>query len=218
MTYGQDATFTTPAPPAPAAPDAVQHPAAPVVPPTAGEHVKPVIAKTLVADDVKGIVKLKVPGSQQWAAVTDDQSIPMGAVLDTSNGRLTFETALLGGVTQTAQVWGGRLYMRQNQHGMVDLYLAGPALSCARAAGMASMAKATKGGKKKLIWVKDSHGRFRSHGKNSVATVRGTQWLTHETCAGTLTRVKQGKVAVRDVHTHKTVLVRAGHGYLAKRG
>ena len=71
--------------------------------------------------------------------------------------------------------------------------------------------------KKKLVWIKDNHGRFRSHGKNSVATVRGTLWLTKETCRGTMTRVKQGKVAVRDLHRKRTVLVRAGHSYLAKR-
>jgi len=66
------------------------------------------------------------------------------------------------------------------------------------------------------LWAKDRHGRFSTRGRNSVAIVRGTRWLTKETCAGTLTRVAEGAVAVRDTRRHKTVLVRAGHSYLAR--
>ena len=46
--------------------------------------------------------------------------------------------------------------------------------------------------------------------------MRGTRWLTKDTCAGTLTRVTQGAVDVRDKHTRRTVTVRAGHAYLAR--
>jgi hypothetical protein len=36
-------------------------------------------------------------------------------------------------------------------------------------------------------------------------------------CDGTLTRVTSGAVSVRDFRRHRTVLVRAGHSYLARR-
>jgi ferric-dicitrate binding protein FerR (iron transport regulator) len=72
--------------------------------------------------------------------------------------------------------------------------------------------KASGGG----LWAEDSHGRFRSRGRNSVATVRGTRWLTRETCAGTQTRVEEGAVVVRDLRRDRTVTVRAGHSYLAR--
>ncbi len=65
------------------------------------------------------------------------------------------------------------------------------------------------------LWAHDNHGRFSSRGHNSVATVRGTWWGTTETCAGTLTTVRQGLVSVRPRHG-RTVLVRAGHRYLAR--
>ena len=68
----------------------------------------------------------------------------------------------------------------------------------------------------RTLWGKDSKGKYRTHGRNSVATVRGTQWMTRETCAGTLTRVTEGAVAVRDVARKKTVLVRKGGSYLAR--
>ena len=34
-----------------------------------------------------------------------------------------------------------------------------------------------------------AHGKFRTSGKYSAATVRGTKWLVQDSCAGTLTRV-----------------------------
>ena len=69
---------------------------------------------------------------------------------------------------------------------------------------------------RRTLWAKDRKGKYRTHGRNSVATVRGTKWMTRETCAGTLTRVTEGAVVVRDVARKKTVLVRKGGVYLAR--
>jgi len=66
------------------------------------------------------------------------------------------------------------------------------------------------------LWGQDKGGRFRTHGRNSVATVRGTRWVTTDTCAGTRTTVTEGAVAVRDLRRRKTVVVRAGRSYLAR--
>ena len=63
----------------------------------------------------------------------------------------------------------------------------------------------------------DNHGQYTTQGLNSVATVRGTDWETVDSCRGTLTFVKRGVVAVRDVRRHRTFLVTAGHRYLARR-
>ena len=57
-------------------------------------------------------------------------------------------------------------------------------------------------------------GKFRTTGKYSSATVRGTIWLTQDECDGTLTKVTRGVVAVRDFKRKKTVTVKAGHSYL----
>ncbi|HEX6619545.1 MAG TPA: hypothetical protein VF024_07795, partial [Solirubrobacteraceae bacterium] len=58
-------------------------------------------------------------------------------------------------------------------------------------------------------------GRFRTDGKYSSATVRGTIWLVEDRCEGTLTKVRRGTVAVRDFTRRRTVAVKAGHSYLA---
>ena len=62
----------------------------------------------------------------------------------------------------------------------------------------------------------DGKGKFRTEGKYAAATVRGTKWLVEDTCAGTLTKVTQGTVSVRDKVRHKTFTVRKGKSYLAK--
>ena len=67
------------------------------------------------------------------------------------------------------------------------------------------------------LWARDRGGRFRTYGNNSVATARGTAWVTQDRCDGTVTRVHEGAVAVKDRRTGRTVVVRAGRAYLAKR-
>jgi hypothetical protein len=59
-------------------------------------------------------------------------------------------------------------------------------------------------------------GRFRSSGHHGYATPRGTVWDTSDRCDGTLFAVKRGTVAVFDFGTRKTIIVHAGHSYLAR--
>ena len=66
------------------------------------------------------------------------------------------------------------------------------------------------------LWGKDNNGRFVTRGRAAVATVRGTAWFTRDTCEGTLVSVTRGSVAVRDLVRKVTVIVRAGHKYLAR--
>jgi hypothetical protein len=101
---------------------------------------------------------------------------------------------------------------------MTTLKLQGGNLGACRRTGkkLATAARKRKAPRRSL-WASDNGGRFRTHGHNSVATARGTKWLTRDTCAGTLTRVVRDSVAVRDLRSKRTVIVRAGHKYLARR-
>ena len=47
--------------------------------------------------------------------------------------------------------------------------------------------------------------------------MRGTVWEVIDRCDGTLTKVKRGRVVVRDFRLKKNVVVRAGKSYLAAR-
>jgi hypothetical protein len=70
---------------------------------------------------------------------------------------------------------------------------------------MLANASAAKKAKGRRLWASDRNGRFRTHGRDSVATVRGTEWITEDTCEGTRTTVVKGAVSVRDRHTGRTL-------------
>jgi hypothetical protein len=120
--------------------------------------------------------------------------------------------AKAGGAPQTANFYEGVFKVTQTGS-ITQLELNQPLASCSRgrAAGAAAAAKA----KKRHLWG-DGKGAFRTKGKYSSATVRGTKWLVQDSCAGTLTRVVRGVVAVSDRVRHKTVTVRAGRSYLTR--
>ena len=60
-------------------------------------------------------------------------------------------------------------------------------------------------------------GRFRTRGRNSSATVRGTTWLQKDTCTTTTTVVREGVVIVKDFAKRKNVRVKAPKRYVARQ-
>ena len=72
-----------------------------------------------------------------------------------------------------------------------------------------SASAAAKKPKTRKLWGSGS-GASRPRGQYSAATVRGTQWLVQDSCAGTLTRVTKGIVSVRDNVKKKTVAAAQG--------
>ena len=76
---------------------------------------------------------------------------------------------------------------------------------------------AAKGAPVRRLWGKGK-GRFRTRGRYSSGTVRGTSWITEDFCDGTRTRVFVGVVQVYDFVTKQTVAVKAGQSYFAKAG
>ena len=118
--------------------------------------------------------------------------------------------AKAGGTPQSAKFYEGVFKVTQTGS-VTNLALTEPLASCR---GGGRSAAATKK-KQRHLWG-DGKGAFRTTGKYSSATVRGTKWLVKDSCAGTLTRVARGTVTVRDRVRNKTVVVAAGKSYLAK--
>ena len=183
--------------------------------------VKPDFGKTVVVEP-EGTVKVKAPGGG-WETMAPGAEMPLAATYDTRQGAVRLTSAGCRGNTQTGRFGGGLFTLRQPDAacGRVDVYLRGGRFaSCPRVgtrrAGSGSVASASRSRKVRKLWGRDSGGRFRTHGRHSQATVRGTRWLTVDRCDGTLTRVTNGAVAVRDFRRHRTVLVRAGRMYLAR--
>jgi hypothetical protein len=180
----------------------------------------PALGRSVGADVVSGVVRVRVPGSSGYVALDDAGTLPVGTTIDARGGRLALSTALPGGGAQTGTFWGGLFGVRQDRGtGMTHLLVRRPAGCAVRAAGNVAESYGKKRRRRPPrndLWGSDSHGRFSTHGANSAATVRGTRWLTVERCDGTLTRVVSGRVRVRDLRTGRTVMLTAGRSYLAR--
>jgi hypothetical protein len=157
-------------------------------------------------------------------------NIPMGSTIDTTKGRIALTSAAdtAGAKTQTADFYQGIFQVKQSVPNkkpkkpaplVTDLVLKDQIArsQCAPLKGARSAIADKKKGPKSVLgkpWG-NGKGKFRTNGKYSSATVRGTIWLVQDRCDGTLTTVKRGVVAVRDFKRKKTVSVKAGHSYLA---
>ena len=182
----------------------------------------PALGRTAVVDVLSGTVTVRTPGSATLQPLAAASNIPMGSVIDAEHGVVLLTTAVDRlGHTQSATLWGGTFVIGQTvtRGGMTTFTLSGQ-LSCRgrahRASLLAAAARAGSRRPSRSLWAKDKHGHFSTRGQNSVATVRGTYWETVDRCNGTLTVVKKGVVSVRDLRRRRTVLVKAGHSYLAR--
>ncbi|MEZ5080444.1 MAG: hypothetical protein R2878_07290 [Thermoleophilia bacterium] len=197
---------------------------------------QPVQGRVVVADAARGTVTVRLPGTRRDVPIEDAGQIPVGSVVDASKGTAIISTALPGGKVQQGRFWGSRFTVRQVRRGagitniITDrshipgcptVYRAPAAPTPIATTAATELARRSKRRAKKrprrVLWGSDRRGRFRTHGRNSVATVRGTRWVTVDTCTGTLTRVVEGAVVVRDKRLKKSVLVRAGRQYFARR-
>jgi hypothetical protein len=157
---------------------------------------------------VSGTVLVRIPPSKTFVPLTSLKQIPVGAELDTTHGRVRLTTSAGGKKTQTADFYQGRFIFTQKKATKpITLLTLSEPLSCPK--------KHFEAKKKRHLWG-SGKGKFRSKGKNASATVRGTIWLTQDTCTTTLVHVKRGVVDVFDFIKHKHVLVKAGHTYVAR--
>jgi hypothetical protein len=199
----------------------------------------PVLGRSVVVADLFDRVSVRVPGAKTFTAVSQFRRIPVGSVIDAREGKLRLTSAAApdpsghskpgsptpppGGQRQSGVFWGGIFKVTQttSPRPETELTLVGGSFAHCRGAAprgapRAQTARARRPLVVRTLWGRDHHGAFQTHGSNSVATVRGTKWLTQDRCDGTLTQVLQGAVSVRNLHSKRSVLVRANHQYLAR--
>jgi hypothetical protein len=215
--FGTAAPAPAPAPPAPVAP-APPAPLPTSTPASAASVAPPVLGESVNVAVRTGTVTVKLPGTTTYVALSDAAALPVGSILDTREGSITLRSALPNGKTQAAIFHGGLFEVRQPRGagGVTELVLRGALTGCQKTTARAAATSKKKRKPPRRLWGRDSKGNFRTRGGNSVATVRGTAWYVEDRCDGTLTRVSEGSVSVFDRGRHRTVLVRAGHSYLAR--
>jgi hypothetical protein len=181
----------------------------------------PRLGKTAVVQTVSGSVTIELPGTHTFVPLATATSVPLGTTVDTTAGTVQLTAAAdRRGHVQTGRFYEGVFRLTQTtarstlpggrKVGLTVLTLAGPAPEgCAAAASVRALGARTY----RRLWG-NAHGNFRTRGRYASATVRGTQWLTEDTCQGTLVKVARGVVAVEELRTHRTTLVRAGHSVL----
>jgi hypothetical protein len=202
----------------------------------------PAIGKTVNASVVAGQVFVRLPAAhnrsrtaatgQGFVPLTQARQLPVGSQIDARKGTIKLIAASARATkTQTGTFSGALFGLAQSaiarQGGLSTLSLlegafrGAPSYASCKAhpandhPGARAVAARLNGRVLQTLHASAS-GNFRSRGRYSAATVRGTAWDTIDRCDGTLTRVQRGTVIVNDFPRHKTVTVRAGRTYLAK--
>jgi hypothetical protein len=189
----------------------------------------PVAGSTVNVAVLSGIVRVRLPEgaslrpvlglaqSPGFVQLTRPVQIPVGSVLDTKRGTVGMTSASdLQGGTQRGSFSGGRFRITQKptRRPVTQLRMTGGSFSSCRRNVQRSSARTAARRIRRLSG--NARGRFRTRGRNSSATVRGTAWGMTDQCNGTLTRVRSGVVRVRDFAKRRTVTLRRGRSYLAR--
>jgi hypothetical protein len=165
----------------------------------------------------QGPVRMRLPDGTRFYWVRGPLKVPVGSTLDVSAGAATVVTTKRrGGGVQAAVVKRGVFTVDQRliARPATLLELTGGQFAKCRASTRAS-------GSARRVRQLETHigkrrGKYQVRGRHSIAAAFGTTWVTEDRCDGTLTRVVSGTVHVQDFTRHRTVVVHAGHSYLAR--
>lgn len=190
----------------------------------------PKVGKEANVGTVSGLVRIKLPSRSKarefgfgasaasgFVPLGKARQIPLGSTMDTTRGRVEVETAVglsKPGQTQSGQFYSGAFQVQQVgglRRPVTEMRLNGT-LQCRSGRSGRIRAAARRS---RRLWG-NGRGRFRTRGRNSSATVRGTQWLTKDSCGTTTTVVKQGTVVVKDFAKRRNVTLTAGKRYVAR--
>jgi len=180
-----------------------------------------------VLERMRGRVRIRRPGAASAAqkgggfvTLREPREIPIRSLVDTRRGsiRLTSSRSRRATSIQDGVISAGIFQVLQSRRraskGLTELRLKGSSFRRCRTSGKGA---STSVSRKRIRRLRANvKGRFRTRGRFSAATVRGTDFTVTDRCDGTLTKVKRGRVAVRDFRRKRTMIVRAGKSYLAR--
>jgi hypothetical protein len=196
----------------------------PVIAGDAAQHGISVLVKP-----VGGSVKVKKPGQRDFDDLKKLEKIPVESVVDTREGRVevTAATGDLGDTTAdtSAVFYDGLISLQQSRaHDAPAIAKLVEDLGCKN--GKVGGARAGKAGepvatvsrkrRRRRIWGSGS-GNYSTSGSGGTGSVRGTTWLTKDTCRGTFFKVTEGLgISVLDFDLGQTVELGPGQSYFAR--
>jgi hypothetical protein len=234
---GPDATFTTRQDPAP--PPPVLGQTENLMPVTGLVFIKLPHGKSsgnALRADAKGLTK-----GQGYIPLTEARQVPVGTSIDSRRGTLSLVAASGHGhghseQTHTARVGGAVFGFAQSRSPLTkglttftlkdNAFHGAPSFNACKAnasllkrlptADAIALKKRVNSTVVQTLNASDHGGKYKTNGRYSASTVRGTVYSVSDRCDGTLTTVKRGSISVLDFQTRKTIIVRAGHSYLAR--
>jgi Bacterial Ig domain/Divergent InlB B-repeat domain/RTX calcium-binding nonapeptide repeat (4 copies) len=157
-----------------------------------------------------GTVSFTLPKSENAVELKGAAQVPIGTEVDTTDGvaKVTVARAV---TLDTSEFYDGDFTVLQpGPRSLGELKLqGGNFLDC-----VSSFRALAKKRPLRRLWG-SGKGHFRTRGRYSSATVRGTKWLTEDLCGSTRITVVQGVVLVHDFVRNVDVSVKAGHSYRA---
>ncbi len=187
-----------------------------------GRRRAPAYARTALVGPVKGLVGMSPIRIRRFVPLGDLVNLPLRSRVDARAGEVSVRSARPRSATQRARFAAGVFQVLQSRRGkgLTDIVLKGGDFGkCRTGAATTSGGDAAASQRPRRIIRRlrgRARGRFRTRGRFSSATVRGTVFQVIDRCDGTLTRVERGIVEVRDFRQRKTITLRAGQSYLAK--
>jgi hypothetical protein len=142
--------------------------------------------------------------------------VPLDTIVDVRKGRVRLTTVSNSqGNLQKGEFYGGVFTTTQSTTStrpITELRLTESLICQPNSRGKVAASRA----RSRRLWG-NARGRYRTRGRYSTATVRGTIWVQKDSCNSTLTAVRQGVVIVKDIAKRKNVRVKAGKRYVARR-
>jgi hypothetical protein len=167
-------------------------------------------------------VFIETGSGDEFLPLTGASGVPSGTVIDARQGSVEIVASLGHGKTEHG-IFGGAIFkVTQARNGLVTLTIVEGAFpgaptyaTCTRRKAGDASAASLSSFTLQLLHA-SAHGRFRTRGRYSAATVRGTKWTIADRCDGTLAHDITDSVVVNDFVHHKTIILHAGQSYLAK--
>ena len=156
-----------------------------------------------MVSSVSGTVLVKPTGTASYSRLRGRRTIPVGSTVNATRGKVRLVGAVdRRGGTQAGVFYGGafRAGQARRNRAVIDLELVGGSFA---GCGSASTSAAARRRIRRLWGI--AKGRFRTRGRHSAATVRGTKWLTEDKCHSTLIASRQGEVTVDDGVAERSV-------------
>jgi hypothetical protein len=172
---------------------------------------------------------VKIPDGKVFEPLKRETQIPVGSIIDATNGVVTEISAVDGSGRDQSVSWSeGRFIATQEGAALssVGAMLAaakkkkpkkapvGPTTIATMTGPLSNCVNAKSPGGRSLLG--DGLGRHRIVGERSSATTSGARWRVQDLCNGkTRTVVLRGKVSVRDFKRKRTVVLKKGGKYVA---